>query len=423
VRPPAQLTAFINFFSPKKAAVAAIGAMGPDEDNPDQDQSTTHKLQRLWTEPWKAQLTNQFKTKHATREVQLRLQSASGRGAAAWLTCTPRSARTTLTDAEFWVAVRLRLGLPPIANLPRVCACGTATASDAIHLLVCRKLCTARHSWRDQWPANLWDLRHAEVRDTITLCLQEAGVSVTTEPGALAEDQDVRPDHLVMAKGAGKSGPDIVRVATDVTVVECNSAAKQRSGEQADAMLKRRAAEKCATHQAACARARAEFVPLVFSSLGLFGAHAVSFLKLERFSLNDRRLEALHGGFRKYQNYVVDAVACAIARGTARAYIAAVQRLMLYEEEQPAIGRRRTRAERDSAGEHNDVHARNQLGRDDAAFRAGDDGPRVNSPGYARASAPTRASTGAESAATRAQKKLSGGLPPGSPPRATWAAD
>lgn len=56
-------------------------------------------------------------------KVEARLLSASDADGSRWLTQIPRSPGLTLKNHEFDLAVRFRLGLPPVNNLPRTCAC------------------------------------------------------------------------------------------------------------------------------------------------------------------------------------------------------------------------------------------------------------------------------------------------------------
>lgn len=233
------------------------------------------------------------------------------------------------------------IGLPPIVDLPPLCTfCRVPIASDATHLLVCRDLITSRASECEQWPHNLWDMRHADVRDTIATSLVQAGVAVTVEPGPLAPEHLDRPDHLFTFRCLAREGPETVRIATDVTVVECNSAAAIRNGKSVATTLRGRAGAKCRTHQAQCTAAGIEFVPLVFASLGAFDVQAASFLQLDRFQFDARRLEALFGGHVNFTNGLIDAVSCALARGTARVCIASAERLRAHHDREVRRGER-----------------------------------------------------------------------------------
>ena len=131
-----------------------------------------------------------------------------------------------------------------------------------------------------------------------------------------------------------------MRIATDVTVVECNSAAAIRNGKSVATTLRGRAGAKCRTHQAQCTAAGIEFVPLVFASLGAFDVQAASFLQLDRFQFDARRLEALFGGHVNFTNGLIDAVSCALARGTARVCIASAERLRAHHDREVRRGER-----------------------------------------------------------------------------------
>jgi hypothetical protein len=74
------------------------------------------------------------------RDTQ-RLESLAGRNAGAWLTCYPSCSELSLSDSQFCLASRLRLGLPPYDDLPVDCSCEEAKlGDDPAHYLSCSKL-------------------------------------------------------------------------------------------------------------------------------------------------------------------------------------------------------------------------------------------------------------------------------------------
>ena len=79
-----------------------------------------------------------------------RMASCSAANAGAWLLALPSSRQLSLSDDDFRIASRIRLGLPPLPSLPVRCSCGAAVAGvDDAHFLPCRQLCptalTHRH--------------------------------------------------------------------------------------------------------------------------------------------------------------------------------------------------------------------------------------------------------------------------------------
>ena len=74
-------------------------------------------------------------TQHVDRA---RLLSCSAKNAGIWLTTLPLSKEFTISDTNFCLAARFRLGLPPQDNLPRFCHCGTQLSTDPAHFLSCQ---------------------------------------------------------------------------------------------------------------------------------------------------------------------------------------------------------------------------------------------------------------------------------------------
>jgi hypothetical protein len=67
-----------------------------------------------------------------------RLHSASGKGAAAWLTAIPTSVPLQLAPDLFCIAVCLLLGLPLPVDMPAKCLCGHVVDRLGVHLLTCK---------------------------------------------------------------------------------------------------------------------------------------------------------------------------------------------------------------------------------------------------------------------------------------------
>jgi len=297
----------------------------------------TDKLQKKLSEPFKREVHAKL-YQHSTPAARLRLDSASGPGASAFLTCLPTSPLTTIPDLEFKIAVRLRLGAPPVdmSSLPTHCACPKRVdlSANAFHLLSCNLLCSSSstQSLRAEWEASLWNERHAKVMRAITKLMSAAGIGVIEEPGPL-NDKDVgnarapKPDQLLSFVSLGASSA-VSRVCTDVTVIECNANSKIKAKTSAVSSLNAKAYEKRTKHHDAARRAGVEFVPLVASSLGTLHESFVQFLQLEGMRLDDERLFVLFGGRRAFKTRLTDSVSCAIARGTGYVACVAAERLI-----------------------------------------------------------------------------------------------
>ena len=90
-----------------------------------------------------------FNAWHATASLKAkqRIQSASATNAGSWLTTFPTTPELTMADEFF--AVKHRVGLRPIADLPAKCTRGAKLSDDSQHFYSCgqlkRKAMTVRH--------------------------------------------------------------------------------------------------------------------------------------------------------------------------------------------------------------------------------------------------------------------------------------
>lgn len=186
-----------------------------------------------------------------------RQHSLCGPHASAWLTALPTEPALTMSDAAFGAATRLRLGLPPMDDLPARCACGKQLSSDANHFLGCELL-----------RSRSMNTRHNRVRDTVGRLALEAGASVTKE----LQLDGVRPDleftwssHVAHADVSivHPQSPSYVHVAA----ARVQGAACSRESEKV---------RKFAPH---AHREGATFVPLILESFGTFGREFVGWVK------------------------------------------------------------------------------------------------------------------------------------------------
>jgi hypothetical protein len=290
------------------------------------------KLQKTLTEPYKRHLLRDFRDRRGPA-ARVRIESARGPGASAFLSCLPLCPQTTIGDLELRTVLRLRLGTPIVDGLPDRCVCGREDdlPTNAYHLLACPKLNSSKgyQSLRVEWPANTWNERHQLVKDAVSTHLASAGICVIDEPGPLSGDLDdgaprPRPDQLLTFIARG-DGPAIARVCTDVSVVECNTRAAVKRG--VDRIIATQVRDKNEKHGRVASDAGVKFVPLVASSLGTLHGDFQAFLQLRDITLNDERLFILYGGRRAFTTRLVNAVSCAIARGTGYAATVAAERL------------------------------------------------------------------------------------------------
>ena len=96
----------------------------------------------------------------------------------AWLLALPSSS-LSLSDREFSLASRLRLGLPPSDTLPSICRCSGRMLDDPGHFLSCPLL------------RPLARVRHDRLVRLLATLIQRAGGAAFVEPRYL---EDKRPD-------------------------------------------------------------------------------------------------------------------------------------------------------------------------------------------------------------------------------------
>jgi hypothetical protein len=136
-----------------------------------------------------------------------RLDASRGVGGTAFLTATPSSAITTLSDAELRIAVRLRLGLPLFNDLPSHCPhCENRPLSAATsHPISCRSV---MHYGGEA------SLRHDGLHGVFVRHLLAAGMSVQVEVRPPRESWDQHRPDLHVQDG------ELSRFVTDHAVVD-----------------------------------------------------------------------------------------------------------------------------------------------------------------------------------------------------------
>ena len=170
----------------------------------------------------------------------------------AWLLALP-SPSLSLSDREFSLASRLRLGLPPSDTLPRVCRC-SARMDDPAHFLSCLLL------------RPLARVRHDRLVRSLATLIQRAGGAAYVEPRYL---EDKRPDiHAFF--------PDD-RVMLDVCVSHPSS--PSRLSLAPGYALRYRENAKIAAYSSLAKDSGCRFVPFAFESFGSLGPAGVAFLR------------------------------------------------------------------------------------------------------------------------------------------------
>ena len=95
---------------------------------------TQHKLQSLYSEAKQANLLSLVTPRKA-----IKILSASGQGAAAFLSANQILPGQGMSNAELEVAVKLRLGSKIHAHMPHTCICGADIDPEGDHFLKCKR--------------------------------------------------------------------------------------------------------------------------------------------------------------------------------------------------------------------------------------------------------------------------------------------
>src|SRR6202021_2439944 len=180
-----------------------------------------------------------------------RLLGVTAPGASVWLTTAPTTPAQSLTNTEYQICSKVRLGLPPLP-LPSDCAsCNSqdACASDPLHPLVCGgqkgRTITARHH----------------------MTVDPLYVS-TLHAGRLAIQDHTRPDLQLVLNGR--------QVLVDVTIRHpgCKTNILHGSARQQLAAAHKGEAEKKAKYAAMAKAQQASFIPFAVETYGELGKSA-----------------------------------------------------------------------------------------------------------------------------------------------------
>jgi hypothetical protein len=237
-----------------------------------------------------------------------RLLSCMCRPAGAWIEALPTSGALQLSDADFRVAMRHRLGLTQMpANAPGVrCTCGRIMQpNDADHAMTCTTQAGGKQ------------LRHNIFSNTVRLISHRAGIATSAEPvlrqlpGAQASANANRPDSrgdilLVLPSG--------VTVA-DVSVIHPAASTYVRAARTEGGAAAAREQAKRARYETADPGGYA-FVPLVVETYGRLGKAAMELL-------NTLATTAAAGGAVRKSAFVANALrqlSVALCRGNGVMY-------------------------------------------------------------------------------------------------------
>ena len=187
------------------------------------------------------------------RDTQ-RLESLAGQSAGAWLTCYPSCPELSLSDSQFCLASRLRLGLPPYDDLPLDCSCDTKLGDDPAHYISCAKLRGSA----------VTDRHNMLVRLLAKLFRATAGASVRITP-KLFDTKRLIPDlQVIRAEG------DLF-----LDVVVSHPSAPSRPSERPLAVTGYAESQKHSRYDKAVEARGGELLAFGVDSYGAFGKEAV----------------------------------------------------------------------------------------------------------------------------------------------------
>jgi hypothetical protein len=157
-------------------------------------QATKHQLKFAASE-----LVNRW----GETKAKAHLHSIAAPHAHTWKTVHPTSTLHILTDAQYRVAARLNLGLPPHHNhLPRKCT--SCDKEDALHIDPWHHLSCTSHKGREITQ------RHNAVLLALYSHVRAAGGTATMEPRNLSKDKALKPDLHISFPGQ--------QILTDVVI-------------------------------------------------------------------------------------------------------------------------------------------------------------------------------------------------------------
>ena len=124
---------------------------------------TQNKLQHLYSNSQLLQLLSLVDQRKA-----IKIMSAAGTGAAAFLHAPEMIPGCALSNREFELAVKLRLGSPIHHNLPGTCICGQHIDQLGDHLMKCKR-------------GNEWDTRHTAINQCVSALVRATNLPISNE--------------------------------------------------------------------------------------------------------------------------------------------------------------------------------------------------------------------------------------------------
>ena len=260
------------------------------------------KIQRTLSQAADSQRRNVLISRSNNDKVtKARLLSCAAEHASAWLTAVPSESATRMSDRQYSMMARMRLGLPPTDDEIDDCVCNTKNGkkgADSLHQLSCNK---AR-----KLEVNL---RHDMVKTILNRWARRVGCASVLEPQSISGSQQ-RGD-LFITTPQGKS------FLVDVTIVQpaCPTWLKRGSSKSQLSAANAAAKDKHHEYDEIAKQMGAKFVPIAAEVFGAINTEAIDLFKqLASFATVDTcpwsRTEAL--------NSLISSLAIAIQVGNTR---------------------------------------------------------------------------------------------------------
>ena len=226
---------------------------------------TQHKLQSLYSEAKQANLLSLVTPRKA-----IKILSASGQGAAAFLSANQILPGQGMSNAELEVAVKLRLGSKIHAHMPHTCICGADIDPEGDHLLKCKR-------------GNEWDTRHTALNQCMASIIRSAHLPVSHEI-PIASLAPPRPGFLppIGRMDLVVTDSDFSTLLADVTITHPNPSTNQAitpAMMRAGYFAQHRENSKNYKYSDMANAIGAKFSPLVLETYGSLGKSFQSLLK------------------------------------------------------------------------------------------------------------------------------------------------
>ena len=229
--------------------------------------------------------------------------------------------RCALSNQEFEIATKLRLGTTIFANLPTTCICGSQIDGTADHLLRCKQ-------------GNEWDTRHTAINQCVAAIIRSTHLPVSSEI-VISNLTPPAPGYLPPAGRMDLvvTDSDFSTILADVTITHPNPSLNQQLTlpmMQPGYFSTNRENSKRTKYGQAARILGARFVPLVLETYGYFGSEFSLFLnKLanELFRREPNSDVEMEGVFKqKLKNLWINRISCTLQKANARLILSKISR-------------------------------------------------------------------------------------------------